>query len=111
MPNAYSENYKLIDWSKEIVIERKEKTEAQRSDLPAPMIMGDSIEPTRSMADGRTYTSKAKLRATYLPGGNPSGSRYLEVGNEKFAPRAKPKPDRRAINESVEKAFAKVGIS
>ena len=34
-----------------------------------------------------------------------------KVGNEKFAPRAKPTPDRSAINESVEKAFAKVGIS
>lgn len=111
MPNdAYRENYKLIDWSKEIVIERKERTEAQRSDLPAPMIIGDSIEPTQSMADGKYYTSRARLRGTYRPSGNPHGNSYIEVGNETLKPKEKPKPDRRAINDSVERAFAKTGL-
>jgi hypothetical protein len=111
MPNqAYRENYKLIDWSKEIVVERKERLPVTRSDLPAPMIVGDTIEPTRSMADGRIYTSKAMLRATYKPSGNPHGNSYTEVGNEKLKPKEKPKSDRKAISDSVERAFAKVGL-
>lgn len=112
MPNnAYRENYKLIDWSKEIVVERKERIPSQRSDLPCPMIMGDTIEPTRSMATGEMFTSKSKLRATYKPDGNPQGVRFNEVGNEPLKPAPKPKPDRKAISDSVDKAFAKAGIS
>lgn len=112
MPNdAYRENYKLIDWSKEIVVERKPQEPAQRSDLPCPMIMGDTIEPTRSMADGRYYTSKAALRATYKPSGNPNGNSYIEVGTEKLKRAAPRPPDEKAINASVEKAFARAGLS
>ena len=110
MPNAYSENYKLIDWSKEIVVERKERLPDARSHYPAPRIAGDTIEPTRSMADGKYYTSKALLRGTYKPSGNPHGNSYIEVGTEKLGPKEKPKPDRKAINDSVERAFAKVGL-
>lgn len=112
MPNdAYRENYKLIDWSQPLPeLPPKEHIAPARSSLPAPMVVGDSIEPTRSMADGKYYTSKSRLRGTYKPNGNPNGNSYIEVGTEALKPKEKPKPDRKAINASVEKAFARVGL-
>lgn len=74
------------------------------SDLPAPMVIGDAIE-VKSMVDGQMYTSKSALRKSYREKG------YIEVGNEELKPAPKPKPDRKAIRESVEKAFSRVGIS
>lgn len=53
-----------------------------RSPLPCPMIISDSIDPTESMADGKTYTSKTALRRTYRPDGNPQGREYVELGND-----------------------------
>lgn len=75
-----------------------------RSDLPCPRIMSDSIEIT-SMVDGKTYTSKAALRASYREKG------YMEVGNEELKPPPKPEPDRKAIRESAAKALSQVGVS
>lgn len=84
----------------------------KRSILGAPMIASDEMAPTQSMADGKVYTSKAALRATYLPSGNPEGARYTEVGNDPamFRPRPKPKPDRKAIKAAVGRAFSKAGL-
>lgn len=82
-----------------------------RSDLSAPMIIHDNIQPIRSMADGKVYTSKAAMRQSYMPSGNPDGKRYIEVGDEAPTQRAaKPKPDRKAIKETVEKAFSRAGL-
>lgn len=50
-----------------------------RSHLPAPRIVSDSIE-VQSMLDGKTYTSKAGLRQTYRAAG------VEEVGNEPMRP-------------------------
>lgn len=83
----------------------------KRSALPCPMLNPDHIEPTRSMVDGKLYTSKAALRATYLPSGNATGDRYVEVGNESFKAPPKPKVDRGAVRNSVRKALSQVGIS
>lgn len=84
------------------------------SDLPAPMVIGDTIEPTQSMVDGKYYTSKAAIRATYKPSGNKDGKRYVEVGNDSSVlnpkPYQKPKPDRQAIKAAVGKAFSKAGL-
>lgn len=80
------------------------KPAPKRSDLAAPMILSDNIE-VKSMVDGNIYTSKAALRASYRARG------YAEVGNEELKPPPKPKPDRKAISESVGKAFARAGIS
>lgn len=83
-----------------------------RSIHGAPMIIGDEIPPTQSMADGETYTSKARLRATYLPSGNPEGNRYTEVGGDPALMRPKPKakPDRQAIKAAVGRAFSRAGL-
>lgn len=47
-----------------------------RSDLAAPMIIRDSMDPTQSMLDGRIYDSKSNLRRTYRQAG------VIEVGND-----------------------------
>lgn len=75
----------------------------KRSHLACPHIASDTIE-LRSMVDGKTYTSKAALRQSYKAKG------YVEVGNEEpvLAPRAK--PDRKAIRDSIGKAFNRAGL-
>lgn len=78
--------------------------ERARSSLPAPTVIGDSIE-LKSMVDGKVYTSKAALRASYRAKG------YVEVGNERLDPPAKPKPNRKAIRDSAARALSQVGIS
>ena len=82
-----------------------------RSALPSPMIIGDTLaDPVQSHADGRFYSSKAALRATYLPSGNPQGERYIEVGNDpaRLRPPQRQKPDRKAIRETVQRSIARV---
>ena len=101
---SYRENYKLIDWSVPIEIERKPQLPPARSALPFPMVISDQIE-IKSMVDGQTYTCKAALRQSYRAKG------YVEVGNEQMKPAAKVKPDRKAIRNSVGKALNRVGIS
>lgn len=85
-----------------------------RSELSAPMLVGDTIEPTQSMADGRFYTSKAALRNTYKPSGNPDGKRYVEVGNDPSVtapkPFKRPKPKRADIRAAVGRAFSQAGL-
>lgn len=79
-----------------------------RSDLACPMIASDYLpDGTYSGADGKAYSSKAALRASYLPSGNPKGIRYEEIGNEtqKWEP---PKADRASIKQDVAKAIAQV---
>lgn len=100
---TYQENYKLIDWSKPIVIERKERLPAQRSDLPCPMISSDDMPAVQSQLDGKMYSSKSALRATYRAAG------MIEVGNDpaRLRPRERPKVDRRVIKDTVERAVAR----
>lgn len=79
-----------------------------RSDLPCPRLSLDTMEPLVSAADGKTYTSKAAMRASYLPSGNPEGVRFEEIGNDpaRLKPMQKPKTDRRAIKDAVQRAAA-----
>lgn len=76
----------------------------------ANIIRDELDKPVRSMADGKIYTSKAALRASYKASGNSQGTRYEEVGNDPARLRQpeKPKPDRKAITESIEKARARL---
>lgn len=55
---------------------------SKRSNIPCPMLIADTIEPTKSMADGKYYTSKQELRGTYKASGNPQGVEYIELGND-----------------------------
>lgn len=107
---SYKQNYNLIDWSKEIVIERKAELPPARSDLPFPMIASDYLaEPVQSMVDGTWHTSKAGLRKTYSPSGNEEGVRYIEIGNDpaRLKQRERKKVDRKAVKTTLEKAAAR----
>lgn len=69
----------------------------------------DDQEPTMSMADGKYYTSKAKMRESYKPGGNPQGATFVEVGDDqsyKKQAQMNRKPDEKTIADSVDRAFA-----
>lgn len=107
---TFKENYKLIDWSKDIVPERKTKLPPARSELPVPMIISDTIEPVQSMVDGSWHSSKSSLRATYHPSGNKHGERYIEVGNDpqRFKKKKPLQPDEKGIEVAVDKAVARV---
>lgn len=102
---GYRDNYKLIDWSKPIEIERKRKSAPARSALAFPMVVSDYLPETKNMVDGKYYESKSAMRRVYRQRG------YVEVGNEEMKPAPKPKPDRKAIRNSVGKALNRVGIS
>lgn len=69
----------------------------------------DDQEALVSMADGKTYTSKAKMRESYKASNNPQGVNFIEVGHETRAkPQVKPKPDRAAIKDSVDRAYSEM---
>lgn len=100
---AYRENFKLIDWSKDIVVQPRPEPEYKRSHLPAPRIASDHMDPVQSQLDGRLYDSKSALRATYRQAG------MIEVGNDpqRFKKRIKHKTTRAEIKQVVEKAVAR----
>ena len=83
-----------------------------RRDAPVclPQIMrGDDQEPLVSMADGRTYTSKALMRESYKAKNNPKGVDYDEIGTERIDYMHKPKQFTKAeVADSVAKAEAAI---
>lgn len=83
-----------------------------RSIHGAPMVINDEMPPTRNMVDGKLYTSKSAMRATFKPSGNAQGDSYAEVGGDPAIYRTKPKakPDRKAIRAAVDRAFSKAGL-
>ena len=106
MPNdAYRENYKLIDWSKEIVVERKPQEPVQRSDLPVPFVISDNMAPLEHV-DGRIYTSKRAYDVTTRAHG------YIEIGNEKLPMKKPDRPSNKAKNlEAVKRARSLVNLT
>lgn len=101
--------YAWIDLGDGRQVYRKIDTqERARSDLPRPMIISDHIDPVQSMADGRTYSSKSALRATYKASGNPDGVNYVELGNEKLKP--PPIKNVGSVKDSIIKAKQKLGV-
>jgi hypothetical protein len=101
--------YEWIDCGNGRQVYRKvDRTERAVSDLPRPMVISDSIEPCVSMADGRQYSSKAALRATYRPSGNPTGESFTEIGNEKLPTPVRKEPI--GVRESIQRAKEKLGI-
>lgn len=88
------------------------EVEPFRRDGPVcrPQIMrGDDQEPLVSMADGKTYTSKALMRESYKAKNNPKGVDYDEVGTEPLnINRAPLKQTREEVVASVEKAEAAI---
>lgn len=79
-----------------------------RSDLPSPMFISDTQDEMQSMADGKFYTSKAAMRATYKADGNPHGVEFTELGHEDNTGFIPPKRDRKADREAIERAICQV---
>lgn len=100
---SYKENYAQIDWSKDLMPKRKPQRPPARSDLPCPLVITDEMTPVQSMLDGKLYSSKSALRATYKRAG------VTEVGNDpaRFKTRSKQQPDRKQIKTTLEKAEAR----
>jgi hypothetical protein len=101
---SYRDNFALIDFSKEIVVPRKERPQPKRSELPCPRIASDTMEPVQSQVDGQIYDSKSGIRRSYKVHG------VEEIGNDpaRLRPFVRPKNDRRKIKDAVEKAKARV---
>lgn len=101
---AYSQNFALIDFSKEIVLPepKVERLPPARSDLPAPRLASDVMEPVQSQATGVVYDSKSAIRAEYKRLG------YIEKGNDRRPPWKMPRTPRAVIRDTVQKAAARV---
>lgn len=80
-----------------------------RSDLAAPMIIRDSMDPVKGMHDGRVYDSKSQMRASYRAHG------VVEVGNDSSVlnpkPKAKRRPDRKEIRHTLNKAISQTNLT
>ena len=63
---------------------RADYAPAKRSDLAAPALIRDQVDPFQSMADGKLYDSKSAYRQTLKDRG------LVELGND--APLAPPPP-------------------
>ena len=101
--NAYSANFGLIDFSKEIPAPpRLDPGAPARSDLPCPQVLSDYMDPVQSQATGRWHDSKAAIRAEYRATG------HIEKGNDKRAPWKMPRTPRAVIRDAVRKAAARV---
>lgn len=75
--------------------------------LAAPQVIRDEMPMIQGQHDGKMYDSKRAIRASYQPSGNAEGKYFTEIGNE-VQKRVVPKPDKKAIRQSIEKATAQV---
>jgi hypothetical protein len=103
--SRYSDNFKLIDFSKEIAAPAKrfERPGPKRSDLPCPRLASDVMDPVQSQVDGQLYDSKSAIRRHYRQSG------VEEVGNDpaRLRPFQRPKVTREEVKATVEKAKAR----
>lgn len=70
-------------------------------------VISDTLDGMQGQHDGRIYTSKSKLRASYRAHG------LIEVGNDPARLRTPkpPKIDRQAIRASLERAKSRVALT
>jgi hypothetical protein len=76
---------------------------ARSEAFPIPNFISDTQEPLEHPLTGKFYTSKREFSRITRERG------YEEVGNDpnRLKPRQKPKADKQAIKESVQKAVAR----
>lgn len=77
--------------------------QAQSTAIPVPYFISDTCEPMQHPLDQKFYTSKSTFERITREGG------YETVGNDpnRLKPPPKPKADRKAIKEAVQKAAAR----
>lgn len=73
-----------------------------RSDLSAPMLMRDHIDPFQSMADGQFYDSKSAYRRTLKERG------LVELGNDAPLQAPPPPPSKTNRTELLHRQLANV---
>lgn len=73
-----------------------------RSDLPVPHVISDGMNPVQHPCTGEYFVSKRAFRQTTRAHG------CVEVGDDpvRLKPFKRPKPDRKAIRKSIDKAVA-----
>lgn len=79
-----------------------------RSELAAPMVIRDSMDPVQGMHDGRMYESKRAMRQSYRDHG------VVEVGNDSSVLNPKPKvtkPDRAGVRHALNKAISQTNLT
>ena len=80
-----------------------------RSDLPAPMVIRDEMDPLQGQHNGEIFTSKRKMRQSYRDHG------VVEVGNDSSVldpkPRKPVRPDRGEIREAVNRAVSQTNLT
>ena len=70
--------------------------------MPSPHFICDTMPETQSMLDGKYYSSKSELRATYKAAG------MIELGNEPMQPFKAPEKDRQGQRDAIERAICEV---
>jgi len=73
--------------------------------MKRPMVISDTMDAVRSMADGKMYESKTRMRAEQKARG------YIEIGNDtgRMMKQAAQKPERPKIKkDDIRQAIAKV---
>ncbi len=76
--------------------------------LSAPALgRSDAIDPIRG-PDGKMHTSLSTFRASCLPGGNPKGERYHELGDTEMPAFKAPEFDRKTRREAIKAGIADV---
>ena len=73
-----------------------------RSGLPCPQVISDGMDPVQHPCTGEYFASKRAFRQVTRAHG------CVEVGNDpsRLKPFTRPKPDRKAIRQSIDKAVA-----
>ena len=77
---------------------------SKRSHLSSPSVVSDTMDPVKSMLDGRMYDSKARLRQTYRDGN------VIEVGNDVPTKHPERKSSRDDVKAAVGRAFSQAGL-
>lgn len=72
-----------------------------RSDIPSPMVISDQLHDLQGQHDGKIYSSKRALRASYRAAG------VVEVGNDPARLKPFEKPAPKGVRESLRKARAR----
>lgn len=83
---------------------------AQEDGPRSAMIISDTIDPVLSHADGKMYSSKSALYATYKPDGNPQGVRYECIGEHVAQPYQRPKADAASRHRAIDRTLSEMGM-